>query len=184
MTNKGFTTQEIADFIHDSFGYEISRRMVSADIGMVRKRWRENQMEEFNVLMRQELYRLDAFERELWQTWRKSKGTISQKRVEEVARQVREEVDGDTDDEEIVRLIVDRVVTTTQESWGDKGLLELIFKTQQERRKLLGVYAPVRHDIDIRETLDIKAYSGGVSPDDWPSHPVVEGEFTDAGKER
>lgn len=184
LTNKGFTTQEIADFIKNSFGYEISRRMISTDLAVVRKRWRESQMEEFNVLMRQELYRLDTFERELWDSFRESKGTVTQKRVEEVARQVREEQEGSVDDERLVELMIDKVVTMTQDSWGDRGLLELIFKTQQERRKLLGVYAPVRHDIDIRETLDIKAYSGGISPDDWPSHEVIEGEISDAGTER
>lgn len=183
MYNKGYTQHEIAAYISDISDYSISNRQVSEDIKKVRERWLETQQDEYRVLVRQELSRLEAFENEAWRAWRESKGTVTQKRVEEVAKKVRDEYDGEVDDEELVRLMVDKVVTTTSESVGDRSFLELIFKTQQERRKLLGVYAPARLDIDLRETLNIKGYSGGVSPSDWPDHEqhIVEGEFRDAG---
>lgn len=182
MVNKGFTYQEISDYIFDSFGYRISARQVGSDMAVVRKRWLESQMDEYRLLVRQELARLDSFEGELWEAWRASKGTITQKRVEEVAKRVRYEMEGDVEDDDLVKMMVDKVITTTNESVGDRSFLELIFKTQQERRKLLGVYAPARLDIDVRETLNIKGYGRDANPDVWPDHEptVIEGEFRDA----
>lgn len=182
LYNRGYTQQEIADYISSTSEYSISRSQVKQDLNVVRKRWIESQIGTYQEMVNRELSRLDSFERELWSSWRDSKGTITKERVEKVARDIENEV-GDVESDELVRLVVDRVVTTTEDSLGDTRLLELIFKTQQERRKLLGVYAPAKFDVDIRETLNIKTYSGDVSPNDWPDSPpkIVEGEFSDAG---
>lgn len=181
---KGFTHREIADILHQETGRKLSRRQVGYDIQKVRERWLNEQIEEYDYLIKEELLRLSALEEEMWEAWRASKSNITQERVEKIARQAREEAGEDIDDDELVSLMVSKVVTTTTDSVGDKGFLELIFKTQQERRKLLGLYSPARLNIDVREekTLNIKGYHT-VSPDDWPDQgqKIIDGEWKDAG---
>ena len=175
---KGFTQAEIADLLQQEAGRKLSRRQVGYDIEYVRERWITEQVEDYQFLVKQELARLNALEDELWESWRESKADIEQKRVEEVMRQFLDE-----EEEDAFQLMVDKVVTTTTGSVGDKGFLELIFKTQQERRKLLGLYAPAKLDMRVQEekTLNIKGYYK-VSPDDWPEpERIIEGEIADAG---
>lgn len=179
-----WTYQRIADFIAEKTGRRISSRQVGYDIKHVEEQWRNENLANYDFYVREELTRLDAYENELWEAWRDSKSDTTRERVEKAMRKVRDETEGeDLDFDEQFKLVVQKVVTTTEGSVGDPRFLELIFKTQQERRKLLGLYAPAKLHIQEEHTLNIKGYAGGVSPDDWPGRKpeVIEGEFTDAG---
>lgn len=178
LSNQGFTHVEIADYIYNLTGRELSPRMVGYDIQHVREDWANTAVENYNLYVQEELARLKSIEQELWQSWRASKGDVTQERVEKVARAVRDEHEG-ADDEALVQIMVDRIITTTQQSVGEVRFLELILKVQAERRKLLGLYAPARLDIREQKTVNVKAYTDKASPSDWPGHHdnVVEGEL-------
>lgn len=180
------SSQDISDYIFKLTSRRISPRQVRYDIDHVRERWIREQIADYNMYINKELARLDALENELWESWRASKQDSTQERVEKVAKKVRDEHEGEVDDDELVKIMVDKIVTTTTSSVGSAKFLELIFKAQQERRKLLGLYAPARLDIREERTLNIKGYTTRTSPDVWPDHDddVVEGEYSHAGQDR
>jgi hypothetical protein len=68
---------------------------------------------------------------------------------------------------------------------GDPRFLDKILQVQRERRRLLGLYAPARLGIDIRQKNELVIKGYGVkdaSPDVWPSLEesngnVIEGEY-------
>lgn len=177
-----WTYERIAEKLEEVTGRRISSRQVGYDLQKLREQWLEEDLENYSLYIKEELSRLEAYENELWDAWRSSKADVTKERVEKAMRRVQEEEEGMDLDEQF-KLVINKVVTTTENSVGDARFLELIYKAQQERRKLLGLYAPARLNITEEHTLNIKGYAGGVSPDDWPGKEenIVEGEFTDAG---
>lgn len=179
-----FTYKEIAAIIERETGRSISFRQVGHDINWVRDQWKEERLDNYQEYIHEELARLDSMEMELWNSWRESKRDIVKERVEQVIADAVKDNDGKFDAE----MITSKVITTTEASPGDTKYLDLILKVQQERRKLLGLYAPAKLDIKEEHVLNIKGYYG-VSPDDWPESGnngtpqiedgnTVEGEFT------
>ena len=70
---------------------------------------------------------------------------------------------------------ISKIINTTESRIGDVRFLRSIHEIQQERRKILGVYAPELHKLDIRK-FEIKGYAGTWSPDVWKESDVVDGE--------
>jgi len=105
--------------------------------------------------------------------------------VHDAIREAAEEgIDAGEDDE----MFVARIIDTTEGRVGDVTFLREIFKVQAERRKVLGVYAPERHQIDIRKA-EVKVYKGW-SPAAWekdeikdPDAEPVEGFFEEVSEE-
>ena len=76
---------------------------------------------------------------------------------------------------------VSKIINTRESRIGDVRYWRAIHEAQQERRKILGVYAPELHRMDIRK-FEIKGYAGW-SPDVWEKEDnVVEGEVVDPPK--
>lgn len=169
-----FTYREISAIIERETGRSISPRQVGYDIQHVRDSWKEMRLDNYQRYINEELTRLDSMEMELWNSWRKSQKGFEREKVEKVINDtIDENPEASTD------LIVKRVVTTTETGAGDTKYLQLILDVQKERRKLLGLYAPAKLDIQSEHTLNIKGYYG-VSPDDWPE-PGSEPELLDDG---
>ena len=166
---QGFGYQQIANILLDETGTELSKSTIRNDVKAIRKEWSEQRLASTDALINKELARIDATEREAWRVWKASCAPIEQKTIEEIAKQV----DGDL---ELVINKVKTVISDTGAGVGDPRFFNAILSLQQERRKLLGVYAPSRLGLDItkKSELTIKGY-GAVSPDDWPD--VVEGEI-------
>lgn len=161
----GKTQQEIADILAEETGIEVSRRQIGNDLKKVREDWLSTQREKYEYYVTQELERLDALEHEAWKNYASSIG----ERIDEVVHT--RSLNGDD-------------ITRTRKKYGPGSakMLDLILKIQQDRRKLLGVYAPSKLGINVAQTHEVvvKGYSV-VSPEDWPSLPeeVVEGEVED-----
>lgn len=88
------------------------------------------------------------------------------------------------DEGEDEETFINKIIQTTEGRVGDVRFLHAIHKMQQERRKILGVYAPELHQMDIRK-FEVKGYIGW-SPDVWKQDrpEVVEGEvIQEAGDE-
>jgi len=180
---QGHTHQEIADTLYKETGIQISRRMVTTEVGKIRKDWLENRRDSYDMFINQEMSRLDTLERELWRAWRVSCQGAEKKIVEEIAKQLSDNDESDEDYE----LVVSKVTTILDDRGGvgDIKLFDKIISVQKERRRLLGLYAPARLGIDLRQKTElvVKGYAiRDVSPDVWPSletgeEHIIEGEY-------
>jgi transcriptional antiterminator len=91
-----------------------------------------------------------------------------------IKQTVKESIDTGEDSD----TFISKIVNTTESRIGDVRYLRAIHEVQQERRKILGVYAPELHKLDIRK-FEIKGYAGTWSPDVWKDGNVVDGEIVE-----
>jgi len=151
--------------------------MITQEVKKIRNQWRKKAEVNYGELLNRELDRIDATEKEVWRAWRASCKGTQKEMVEKVAA----ELDSAN---EIDDLAISKV-TTIVENMGGAGeprFLTNIIELQKERRRILGLYAPARLGIDIREKkeLVIKGYAvREISPDAWPESDVIEGQFSD-----
>lgn len=176
MLLMGYTQKEIQKDINDTGGHNLSIQTISNDVKAIRTSWQKRALENYEELMNQEIDRINAMEKEVWRAWRASCRDSERETVEKIAREI-----DDTDGEEF-ELVVKKVTTMVDKSGGvgDPRFLDKIITLQEERRKLLGLYAPTRLGIDINKKSEIvvKGYAvKDVSPDVWPD--VIDGEVID-----
>lgn len=166
---QGFAHAKIAEMLEEETGISLSRSQISYDIKVVRENWRTQQLDTYEAYINEELAWLDMYERTLWQEYRKSAGAQKKERIEEVMESAMEEGDPE--------LAISRVVTYIEENnAGDPKILDMILRTRQDRRKILGLYAPSKAIIRTEhvQTEKVKGFVE-VSPDDWD---VVDGEYS------
>jgi len=98
--------------------------------------------------------------------------------VEVLEAVVRDALKDSLDTDEDSETFVNKVTTTTEGQVGDPRFLARIHEIQRERRKILGVYSPELHAIQLQK-VEIKGYKGGWSPDDWRREDVIDGEIVE-----
>jgi hypothetical protein len=76
---------------------------------------------------------------------------------------------------------VHKIIQTTEGSAGNPAYLAQIHRIQQDRRKILGVYAPDLLHVRTESKVEVKGYAGGWSPDDW-SDNVIDGKVEEQPK--
>jgi hypothetical protein len=173
LLSMGHTQREIQKVINDEGGLNLSLTTIRNDIEFIKNDWRNKTIDNYDELMNRELDRIDSTEREVWRAWRNSCGDSEREIVERVAKEI-EEAGGDT---ELVTSKITQIVDKNK-GVGDPRFIDKIISLQQERRKLVGLYAPTKLGIDInkKSELIVKGYAvKEVSPDVWPD--VVEGEI-------
>jgi hypothetical protein len=175
---QGYTDAQIRDILHEETGIDLSRESITRDVGIIKKGWLEKRNDNYEALVNKELSRIDSLENEAWRAWRASCKDKEREVVERVARELSES------DEEF-EMIVSKATTIIDKSngVGDPRFFDKIVAAQTERRKLLGLYAPAKLGIDIRQRneLVIKGYAfKNTSPDAWPD--VVDGEVLEPNK--
>jgi hypothetical protein len=170
-----YTHQEITDILAQESGIRVTRRQISRDAAEIRQNWLSTRQETYEAMVNQEMQRIDSLEKEIWKALRASIGERKKIVVEKVARALKE-----TDD---VELAVARVVESTEFADINPSFFDKIMECHKERRRILGLYAPGKLGIDVNkyETVIVKGYAT-VSPEDWPSKDVVDGEFTEQKK--
>lgn len=175
---QGFTHQEIRDMYEEKTGYNLTREQITYDINTVRESWQKKQLATYEAYVNEELAWLDMFERQLWNDYRESARPTERKKIEEIAKKA------SGDSEEGTELVVDAITTYLEENGtGDPKLLDMILKTRQDRRKILGLYAPSKAIIRTEHvSMDNVQRYKVVDPDDWDEDDVVEGEFSDNGE--
>jgi hypothetical protein len=80
---QGKTQSAIAEIISAQYKFSISQQQIAKDLGVIRRRWRESSVRDFDAVKSEQLAKLDHMESEAWEAWNKSKGvskTITQKR--------------------------------------------------------------------------------------------------------
>lgn len=171
---QGFTYAEVRDMLEAETGYSLSTAQIGYDMRSVRKGWRDAQFETYQAYVNEELAWLDMMERKLWREYRKSAETVERKKIEEVMQKASEHKSPE--------LAVAAITTYIEENpSGDSTILDKILKARQERRRILGLYAPSKALIRTEhvKSENIQGYEQ-VDPDDWPDkEDAVEGEFTE-----
>lgn len=121
-----------------------STQTVHKDIQTLLKEWRESRLEDMDDALQLELTRIDETVRELWEQWEKSKEDYTRtQRKRKGAPSQRSNEDGEGG----IRTF--SVEENTQQiiMLGNPAYIAEIRQQLAERRKLLGLYAPEKRDI-------------------------------------
>lgn len=125
-----------------------SLETVKNDIDSLLEEWRATRIEDLDLALQLELERIDTLIKEAWEAWEKSKE--SYKKVKNAQKGIpgtpQEDENGEQKPAEIV------TVEMKQNSedvicYGDPRYLEVINRLLIERRKLLGLYSPEKHEM-------------------------------------
>jgi hypothetical protein len=118
--------------------YTLSESQVYADINKLRSKWRQEALAERTTAMGEILRSLRRQEEELWEAWEKSKNGISKQTLSRETPAVKKGKDA---------VAKETKSATTESSHGDSTYMRLILDIQQERARLLGLYAPIKQEV-------------------------------------
>lgn len=125
-----------------------SLETVKKDIDSLLAEWRETRIEDLDLALQLELERIDTLIKEAWEAWEKSKE--SYKRVKNAQKGIpgtpEEDENGNMKPSEVITV---EMKQNTEEvvCYGDPRYLDVINRLLIERRKLLGLYSPDKHEI-------------------------------------
>ena len=123
-----------------------STQTVHKDIQTLLKEWRESRLEDMDDALQLELTRIDETVRELWEQWEKSKEDYTKTQRKRKGAPANNQ-DNNSGGEGGIRTF--SVEEKTQEviGLGNPAYISEIRQQLSERRKLLGLYAPEKRDI-------------------------------------
>lgn len=123
-----------------------STQTVHKDVQTLLKEWRESRLEDMDDALQLELTRIDETVRELWEQWEKSKEDYTRTQRKRKGAPARNNQDNNGNDGGIRTFSVEE---KTQEviGLGNPAYISEIRQQLVERRKLLGLYAPEKRDI-------------------------------------
>lgn len=116
---------------------------VHKDIQTLLDEWRENRIEDMDAALQIELERIDDTVRELWEQWEKSKTDYTKTARKQKGSPTRDNQTGQTS----IRTYQTERTETEVVQLGDPSYISEIRMQLAERRKLLGLYAPEKKDI-------------------------------------
>jgi len=124
------------------------------DIDTMLAEWREARIEDLDLALQLELERIDTLIKEAWEAWEKSKESYRKTKDSQEGVPVpttKDDEDGDEISTEVKQGVFTIKVKRSSEdvvSCGDPRYLEVINKLCIERRKLLGLYSPEKHELN------------------------------------
>lgn len=126
-----------------------SMSTVHNDIHTLLKEWRESRLEDMDEAMQLELTRIDDTVRELWEQWEKSKEdyTKTQRKRKGAPQRNNEGGNNNTGGDGNIRTFSVEENTQNVIGLGNPAYISEIRAQLAERRKLLGLYAPEKRDI-------------------------------------
>lgn len=126
--------------------YSIST--VQNDIKTLLNEWRENRLEDMDEALQLELTRIDDTVRELWEQWEKSKEDYTKtQRKRKGAPQRNNDSGNNNTGEGNIRTFSVEEKTQNVVGLGNPAYISEIRAQLAERRKLLGLYAPEKKDL-------------------------------------
>lgn len=148
LYKRGYTVRAIREEVMrrlDLTTYGVST--VHSDIKSLLKEWRESRLEDMDDALQLELTRIDDTVRELWEQWEKSKEDYTRTQRKRKGAPARNANQDDNSCEGGIRTF--SVEEKTQEviMLGNPAYISEIRQQLAERRKLLGLYAPEKRDI-------------------------------------
>lgn len=122
-----------------------STQTVHRDVQTLLKEWRDNRLEDMDDALQLELSRIDDTVRELWEQWEKSKEdyTKTQRKRKGAPTHNSENNRGEGG----IRTFSVEEKTLNVVGLGNPAYISEIRQQLAERRKLLGLYAPEKRDI-------------------------------------
>ena len=120
-----------------------SLQTVKNDVQTLLEEWRESRLEDTDELVTLELARIDDTCRELWEQWEKSKENFTRQTRKQKGSPTRDAQTGQTS----IRTTQTERTETDIQGLGDPSYIAEIRKQLEERRKLLGLYAPEKKEV-------------------------------------
>lgn len=154
LYRKGYSYRVIAAKIHEEIGVKVSHVTVKNDVATLLAEWRENRIDEIELAIQLELERIDATIIELWDAWEKSKEdqTINSKKERGVLLpNGRKTVSnaGDLVDERAIKTVAAERIEKNEIGYGDVRYITEIRHQLVERRKIMGMYAVEKKEVEI-----------------------------------
>lgn len=143
LYKRGYSTSEIRNEVAKRLDCKYDLRTCRTDIAVMLKEWKESRLGNIDDVISLELARIDEMTREAWVAWERSKEN-SKKTVQRQKAMPNDEEGGKPDDVSIISMEQEQV---EESQVGDPRFLQLINQLSAERRKILGLYAPERHEI-------------------------------------
>lgn len=120
---------------------------LSKDVNAMLSEWRTSRVETVDDNLTLELARIDKMLVELWNAWERSKAPKQSKSKTQAGRPGKKG-DGEAKGDDIIPVGLYQTTSEATQT-GDPRYMELIHKTLQERRKLLGIYKEAEQSINI-----------------------------------
>lgn len=142
---------------------------VKADIDFLLKEWQEFRITNVDANIQLELQRIDNIVREAWGAWEKSKEDYKRIRQQQDRVPVGGDAGGDGEEGDLSLVHASQTTENVVEC-GDPRYLDVINRQLQERRKLLGLYAPEKQ-------VSVSSANVKVNPTDEMSLEDIEAEI-------
>lgn len=148
LYKRGYTVRAIrAEVMRrlDLSTYSVST--VHGDIKSLLKEWRESRLEDMDDALQLELTRIDDTVRELWEQWEKSKEDYTKTQRKRKGAPARNGNQDNSGADVGIRTFSVEEHTQQVIGLGNPAYISEIRQQLAERRKLLGLYAPEKRDI-------------------------------------
>lgn len=158
LYKRGYSVRKITEEVKARMNTTCSTRTVWNDINALLKEWRETRIEDIDLRLQFELECIDDNIRELWGQWEKSKEDYAKQYSKRVGVPVPQDTgraaegQGTGNNGEIVTIRREQS-EENEVGLGDPRYIAEIRQQQMERRKLLGIYAPEKRDINCETTF-------------------------------
>ena len=150
LYKRGYSIRKIQSEVMKRLALETySTGTVHRDIQTLLKEWRESRLEDIDEALQLELTRIDDTVRELWEQWEKSKEdyTMTQRKRKGAPPRNQEGSDGN------IRTFSVEEKTQNVVGLGNPAYIAEIRQQLAERRKLLGLYATEKKD--MQQTINV-----------------------------
>lgn len=144
LYKRGYSIRKIRDEVMrrlDLLTYSL--QTVHKDVRTLLDEWRESRLDDLDDALELELQRIDDTVRELWEQWEKSKTDYSKTVSKQKGSPSRDKDTGQT----TIRTFQTERKETEVVSLGNPAYISEIRQQLAERRKLLGLYAPEKKDV-------------------------------------
>lgn len=144
LYKRGYSIRKIRDEVMRRLDLPTySLQTVHKDIRTLLDEWRESRLDDLDDALELELQRIDDTVRELWEQWEKSKTDYSKTESKQKGSPSRDKDTGQT----TIRTFQTERKETEVVSLGNPAYISEIRQQLAERRKLLGLYAPEKKDV-------------------------------------
>lgn len=144
LYKRGYSIRKIRDEVMRRLDLPTySLQTVHKDVRTLLDEWRESRLDDLDDALELELQRIDDTVRELWEQWEKSKTDYSKTESKQKGSPNRDKDTGQT----TIRTFQTERKETEVVSLGNPAYISEIRQQLAERRKLLGLYAPEKKDV-------------------------------------
>lgn len=142
LFKRGYTFREIRESVMKELGLtSYSLGTVKKDVDGLLEEWRKERIADTDARIQLELQKISDVEREAWEAWEESKKDYEEIRGRQECSPTGKE---GSKPPKATRIEQEK---RTYHTCGDSSFLDVIARQHQERRKLLGLYAPEKREL-------------------------------------